>query len=216
MLTVSQLINKSRKIILNDGNLEGQCGFCGISGKNLLPIELSDTFTGAEFLHGFPYICPDCWSLYRDNLYRNNIWFVSPSQFKILKHPEVLSQILQQTMEIPWACYTTSTYKKQGWIRLLVQGMNYSTESFVIGWDLNLLFLTRKEIEQYYAKAIQFQDFGLRKREMQTSNLNYKTLRTIPSNQQAPILQYLQNNKHNLKWQWILEFLPSIKSQKEE
>ena len=203
--SLSSLIVHSRKIDIPQGTEKGVCAFCGLVAQDLFTLELSPSFTRSDFLHNTGYICSSCYHLYTSQEYRLSNWLCTPDSFHKLKREEVIATILSLSPEnVPFAIYTTKTYKKQGWLNLLKK-LNHSSNSFIIGYDMCVLFITREKLLNFKNQAEYYRSKGLTKTEILTAKLTHKSLDLFDNPRE--ILKTLTELKTNLNWQWVINFV---------
>jgi ribosomal protein L37AE/L43A len=201
---LSELLVKVQHLRLTNGTEAGKCGFCGKYGSNFFKLHLEKTFTQFEYFQNSNYICPSCQYLYKESAYRTNIWLCTLNDFAIIKRNEVLSKLLAIRKEdCPFCIYTTDTYKKQGWLTLL-RSLNYSSEKFVIGWDMLKIATSKIEISQLKIKAEKYRNLGLTKTEILTGRISMKNLKNIKD--ELSVLRELEDLKPKLVWQWVVAF----------
>jgi len=204
---MSQMVTDALSIELPAGEHEGACGLCGVSGRGLLAANYRSTFTSAEFLHDTGLMCPSCYTMYNDGKFRYSNWACHPSGFEKLKHPDVLPWLLDFDGPYPFVLYTTSTYKKQGWIRLQ-RALNYSSGFVVVGWDMNLVTLQVRSVRRHADTLHQLIELGVKKGFLLSGDVPLGVLRKLPPLLKKPVLEYLTKNKDDLSWQWVVHFFP--------
>jgi len=183
----------------------GFCSFCGKEGLNLFPLILKKTFTRADYLHDTGLICPACKHLYETQEYRKKNWIITKREFSFLKKEEVLSRVVNiRRADLPFVLYSTKTYKKQGWLNLL-NTLNYSIDSFIIAYDMQLIHFTRNKLLEYKEKAEYYRSKKITKNELITGilkNQNY-TVFENPLKEE----KYLKKRKGNINWLWVINFV---------
>jgi len=177
MKYLSQLICNARGIVPNLGNLSGRCIFCGVYTETGYPAKLKTNFTGYSYLQAGEVICPFCYELYNNEQYRKNMWFVTEHEFKFFKRAEA-KQILLNDLEVPFAIYLTKTWKKQGWIRLMDK-LNYSSDTFFVGFDYDVVLVERKKLNEYFSLLSELLAKKIPKSELATGELKPKSLEKI-------------------------------------
>lgn len=206
--TLGKLICEARGITPSKGNYKGICGACGENGRELLKSNYRKTFSLSEYLHESDYICPYCSELYENQEYRYSNWVCSNTEFRKLKKAEVLSSLLLQE-NIPFAIYTTNSYQKQGWIRMIVKGINYTTSFFTIGYDVILFHISRKDLLFYIEQIKMLRKAKISTNELLSGNISLRTLSNIPEFERRRLIKFLRQNKDNPKWLWIIEYSKS-------
>jgi ribosomal protein L37AE/L43A len=202
---LSELLAIAQHLRLTNGTEVGKCGFCGKSGSNFFLLKMKDSFTQFEYFQNSKYICPACQHLYIESKYRTNIWLCTPNEFAIIKRNEVLTKLLAITKEdCPFSIYTTDSYKKQGWLTLL-RSLNYSSEKFVIGWDMLKITSSKNEVSWLKVEAEIFRSLGLTKSEILTGRISMKNLKNIAD--ELSVLRKLESLKPKLIWQWVVAFI---------
>ncbi len=203
--SLSQLLVSTRKIPLIHGTLEGCCAFCGIKGTDLYTLQLKKTFTRADYLHDTGLICPACKHLYETQDYRKRNWLLTTNSFSFLHKSDVLPALQSlKVADLPFVIYTTSTYKKQGWLNLL-NTLNYSLNRFTLAYDMQLLSLTSKQLKEHITKAEQFRLLGISKQELLSSIVNSKNLYKLTDIRTD--LSFLKSVRKNLIWKWVINFV---------
>ncbi len=205
--SLSELVAVARNVPLERGNFPGKCCMCGIEGTNLLSVTFRDTFTASEFLHDSPFICPACSYMYESNEYRYANWMCNPNEYCTLDRDQVLSAILAYSGPFPMAIYTTSTYKKQGWIRLM-KALNYSPQFLSIAWDASLLHTSITNIRSLVQMVHYLEQQGIKKGFL-SNQVPPGLMRKVPGELQLQIARFLNRMRHNLIWQWVVNFYSS-------
>lgn len=210
-MTMPQLLFQVfNKPILN-GSLKGICAFCGVQGTNFFKFQAPDTFTAAEYLHGFEMICPACNQLYQNPTYRNNNWLLTAKTFEILDRGHILSKLcMLSPEEMPFCLYTTDTYKKQGYLRLIRSGLNYNLEFITIAWDAFLLMTSLKQIKQYVHIGLWAKNQGVYQSELLSGNIRIPILREIERkfHNTYQFQKLLNLLFRSITFQWVITFLP--------
>ena len=105
------------------------------------------------------------------------MWFVTEHEFKFFKRTEA-KQILLNDLEVPFAIYLTKTWKKQGWIRLMDK-LNYSSDTFFVGFDYDIVLVERKKLNEYFSLLSKLLAKKIPKSELATGELKPKSLEKI-------------------------------------
>lgn len=123
------------------GDRRGRCLACGRLHDAGFAPTFSEKFTAYQFLQTFDdaILCPACRELLTNTQWRRSHWVVSASGVRWLKREDV-RQLLDNVPEPPFALYTTSTFKKHGWL-CLQQHVNLSTAELRWGWDEQVLVM---------------------------------------------------------------------------
>jgi len=145
--------------------------------ENGYPAKLKTNFTGYSYLQAGEVICPYCYELYNNEQYRKNMWFVTEHEFKFFKRAEA-KRILLNNLEVPFAIYLTKTWKKQGWIRLMDK-LNYSSDTFFVGFDYDIVLVERKKLNEYFSLLSELLAKKIPKSELATGELKPKSLEKI-------------------------------------
>lgn len=199
--TLGQLCISARTPALPDATENGQCCMCGLTGP-ALKTNFKDTFTASEFLHATGWICPACYHLYENAEYRACNFIVTRDKFIKLKRPDVFPQILNN-QDYPCGIYTTNTYKKQGWIRI-VNNLTLS-DNLVMAWDMKLLSISKDKLKDFIAVSTFFRDAGFPKSTLnQTPPVSL--IKKLPAELQRPAIQFLNKFQDDLNWMWIVGF----------
>jgi len=180
MKFLSQLICNARGIVPKPSDIIGRCVFCGTYTEAGYPAKLKTNFTGYSYLQAGEVICPYCYELYNNEQYRKNMWFVTEHEFKFFKRTEA-KQILLNDLEVPFAIYLTKTWKKQGWIRLMDK-VNYSLDTFFVGFDYDVILVKRKKLNKYLSLLSELLAKKIPKSELVTGELKPKSLEKIDMN----------------------------------
>ena len=145
--------------------------------------------------------------MYESNEYRYANWICNPVFFKKLERDQVLSTVLTYEGSFPMALYTTSTYKKQGWIRLM-KALSYSPQFLGIAWDASLLHANRTGI-LFFVQVIHYLEQQGVKKGFLGSEVPPGVLRKVPAVLQLRVTRFLTRVRHNLLWQWVVNFYTS-------
>mgnify|MGYP000906716640 CR=1 FL=1 len=173
MLTLSELICKSRGIIPEPGTVSGTCVFCGCETDNGHSRKvISDNFTAWDRLGSGDVVCPGCNHIYTTRLYKN-MWAVNETEFRELKKVD-LKQVLLTPPKPPFIIYLTQTYKTQGWLNL-INRVQESKTNYVIGFDYNLIRVDTKKLEEYCNLITELLEKKIMKTELSTGQLKAKS-----------------------------------------
>ena len=212
---LNALLVSTQNLPISEGQSTGTCAFCGQTGSNFLPFIPKETFTNAEFLHGYNFACPACAFIYNDQktskFYRNHNWNVTQRGFRVLERAEVLDTILSlDPDEFPFAIYTTNSYQKQGFLRLLGHGLNYSHGFMTIAWDTILFQISAALIRQIMQFAGWCQTRGMYQSEMLSGNVRNLILKQIEAEtgQSLAFLRVLRKWSKQIPFQWVISFFP--------
>lgn len=205
--TLGELICKGKNIDPLKGQKSGTCGACGRERKDLLLSNYRKTFTSSEYLHESDYICPFCSELYENSEYRYSNWLCDQERYKKLKKNQVLQALYEQE-RFPFALYTTATYQKQGWIRMITQGITYSKGMLSIGYDMNLIQGSIEQITRFVQIARFFRGKKIYKTAMATGIIPFNLFLTLDETIKRNFLRFIKQNGTNIVWKWILDFLP--------
>ena len=203
---LSTLVCSAMGLDLEPGKLDGTCAICGIKGPGMVAASTRETFTASEFLHDTRLFCPCCDHMYNENKFRFTGWVVSPGYYKVLKHGEVMAAAF--TTPLPFALYSTTTGKKQGWIRM-AQSINHSREYLKIGWDMEAIHVSDKTLRQHavVARFIQEHEVPIRV-VLAAGEIPPNLLKRIPPADQLPLLKHVKHHARDIAWKWILMFWP--------
>lgn len=147
MTTLSKLLCSARGITPDPGVLTGSCILCGLDTECGHKAELKDTFTAYDLIQGGSCICPECWHVYNEQMYRKRAWVVTPSEFTEIKK-NMMKEILIYPPAPPFVIYLTQTWKKQGWLNL-INRVQESRTNYVIGLDYELIEVNTEKLEEY-------------------------------------------------------------------
>lgn len=212
-ITLGELICAAKHLSPQVGQYDGMCGACGRERKDLLKSNYRDTFSLTEYLHESDYICPYCSELYENQKYRYSNWICDKNKFLKLKKYEVIESLVKQK-EVPFAFYTTTTYQKQGWIQMIIKGINYSTEFLTIGYDMILFQISRNMLLDFISRLKFLKQADISTRELLTGKVEWHSLKNIPEEKRRENIKFLSQNKKNIKWLWLIEFSKNSKALK--
>ena len=176
-MILSKLICKARRVQVQLGTLKGNCIFCGQHTDYGHPGKLKTKFTGYSYLQSGEVICPYCYELYNNEEYRKKMWLATEHEFKTFKRNEA-KEILLSSLPVPFAVYLTKTWKKQGWITLMDK-VNYSTETFFVGLDYDIVFVEKQRLIEYLSLIQNLLEQGVTKKELATGQLRVRSLERI-------------------------------------
>lgn len=200
-ITLGDLITRARDPELPIPSGTGKCCMCGREGDTVKP-DFRKTFTSTEFLHATPDICPGCYHLYNTGEYRYCNFIVNDTVFTRLKKTDVIPAVLNIS-KYPCAIYTTSTYRKQGWIRL-VNAITCS-DFLVIGWDMNVIRVSKQRIRDLATLSTYLRDQGFPK-SLISSRPRVNLILKLPRELQRPMTRFLTLKAGDMVWQWVVEF----------
>jgi len=210
-ITLGELICEAKNLTPQVGQYKGMCGACGRDRNNLLKSNYRDTFSLTEYLHESDYICPYCSELYENQGYRYSNWLCDNNRFIKLKKHEVIEALIRQK-EVPFALYTTTTYQRQGWIQMIIKGINYSTEFLVIGYDMILFQISRNMLLDFITRLKFLKQAEISTSELLTGKIGFHCLKNIPEEKRREHIKFLSQNKKNIKWLWLIEFSKNSKA----
>ena len=173
MITLSKLLCSSRNITPEQGNLTGSCILCGLETAHGHKAELKDTFTAYDLIQGGSCICPECWHVYNEQMYRKKAWVVTPSTFVEVKR-EGAKELLLNPPEPPFVIYLTQTWKKQGWLNL-INRVQESRTNYTIGLDYDLIEVNTQKLEEYCTLIAELLEKKIMKTELQTGQFKAKS-----------------------------------------
>ena len=167
-ITLSELL-ATHKQGLRSGKESGTCIFCGKTHKNGFKPTLKPNFTAHSSLHAGSIMCHFCNDLYNTQEYRKNMWVVSKTSFRTFKRSEG-NKILLNPPNTPFMIYYTKTWKKQGWVNL-INKTNYSKDTFVVGFDYDIICVGRKRASEHLKIIADLLDKKITKTELTTGNI---------------------------------------------
>jgi len=191
-ITLSELICNARDINPDVGDILGNCIFCGRYTYAGFPAKLKENFTAYEYLQSGEVLCPQCYHMYNENEYRKSMWYVTQDTFQKIKRDNVKSLLLSPP-EPPFAIYLTKTYKKQGWISLMNR-VNFNRNSFILGFDYDVITVTPK-IHEYNDAIEKLVEQKVTKQELLTGHfkphrydkIDHGIIRTVQKNIGNPL-----------------------------
>ena len=173
MNTLSQLLVSARNITPEPGEVTGTCIFCGQDTEHGHKAELKDTFTAYDLIQGGSCICPECYHVYNEQMYRKKAWAVTPSTFTEVKWSGA-KELLLNPPEPPFVIYLTQTWKKQGWLNL-INRVQESKTNYTIGLDYDLIEVNTVKLEEYCTLISELIEKKIMKSELQTGNFRSKS-----------------------------------------
>jgi len=173
MNTLSRLICSARHIEPEQGTLTGSCIFCGLETNTGHKAKLKDTFTAYDLVQGGSCICPECWHMYNEQMYRKKAWVVTPSTFTEVKR-DGAKELLLNPPDPPFIIYLTQSWKKQGWINL-INRVQESRTDYTIGLDYELVEVNTSKLEEYCALITELLEKKITKTELSTGNFRAKS-----------------------------------------
>ena len=150
---------------LEEGDKEGRCIFCGHHTEKGFPIKLSDNFTAWSSLQAGEAICPACNYMLRHQEFRRRSWLVTAKAVEFKKAREMLQYILEPP-DPPFAIYVTLQGKKHGWIQLNQVGVNYSSSRYFVGFEENVILVSRDLAKAIYSRAKKLREMKVSKAEL--------------------------------------------------
>jgi hypothetical protein len=175
--TLSEVICIARRISHENGNIMGNCIFCGQYTDQGYYAKLKANFTGYPYLQAGEVICPFCYEMYNNEEYRKNMWIATNEEFRFFKRAEA-KEILLSTLLTPFAIYLTKTWKKQGWITLMNK-INYDTKNFFVGFDYDVILVERKKLIEYLSLISELLEKKISKTELATGQLKVRSFEKI-------------------------------------
>lgn len=116
------------------GPLSGTCVLCGEEGTGNKP-KFSSSFTGYNSLFRGEIMCGTCQAFMARRDLRMSCWVATAADpVKTVKFKEA-RPVLTEPPEPPFAIYLTRSYKRQGWLGQIRQGVNYSADRFRVITD---------------------------------------------------------------------------------
>jgi hypothetical protein len=128
------------------GDQHGHCTICGRFVADGHPARFSDVFTSWQHLQAFTdaVLCPPCHEMLTNPLWRRANWLLSLSGVEWLQRSDIRN-VVYSPPSPPYALYTTSTFKKHGWI-LLQQQVNTEPSFTRWAWDERLFVVQRERL----------------------------------------------------------------------
>jgi CRISPR type IV-associated protein Csf1 len=173
MTTLSTLLCSARNIDPERGTHTGPCIFCGLETAAGHKAELKETFTAYDLIQGGTCICPECWHVYNEQMYRKKAWVVTQSTFTEVKR-ENAKELLLNPPEPPFVIYLTQTWKKQGWLNLINRVQESQTD-YTIGLDYDLIEVNTSKLEEYCSIISEILEKKITKTELQTGQFKAKS-----------------------------------------
>ncbi len=173
MTTLSRLLCSSRNITPDQGNISGSCIFCGLETEKGHKAELKDTFTAYDLIQGGSCICPECWHVYNEQMYRKKAWVVTQVYFNEIKREDA-KYVLLHPPDPPFVIYLTQTWKKQGWINL-INRVQESQTYYMIGLDYELVEVNTSKLEEYCNLITDLLEKKIMKTELSTGQFKAKS-----------------------------------------
>ncbi|MGV9198093.1 MAG: hypothetical protein ACOC4M_04575 [Promethearchaeia archaeon] len=119
-------------------NIDGTCVVCGRETEIGREIDYSANFTKWNLLNAGDCICPHCYELTRNQDYRRSMWIAARDGITKFKKKDMLTHILNPPAP-PFAMYLTRTWQKQGFFKLISNGLNYSRENYTTALDMQVI-----------------------------------------------------------------------------
>ena len=173
METLSKLLCSARNIETEKGDLSGQCVFCGLDTIEGHEAKLKVTFTAYDLIQGGSCICPECWHVYNEQMYRKKAWVVTPSEFTEVKR-DAAKELLLNPPEPPFVIYLTQTWKKQGWLNL-INRVQMSQTNYTIGLDYDLVEVNTQKLDGYCTLITDLLEKKITKTELGTGKFKAKS-----------------------------------------
>ena len=173
MNTLSKLLCSSRSITPEPGTITGICILCSIETEQGHKAKLKDTFTAYDLIQGGSCICPECWHVYNEQMYRKKAWAVTPSTFTEVKR-DGAKELLLNPPEPPFVIYLTKTWKKQGWLNLINRVQESQTD-YTIGLDYDLIEVNTEKLNEYCTLISELLEKKITKTELSTGKLKAKS-----------------------------------------
>jgi CRISPR type IV-associated protein Csf1 len=171
--TLSKLLCSARTIETEPGCFSGECILCGLETDKGHKAELKDTFTAYDLIQGGSCICPECWHVYNEQMYRKKAWVVTASTFTEIKR-DGAKELLLNPPEPPFVIYLTQTWKKQGWLNL-INRVQESKTNYTIGLDYDLVEVNTQKLGEYCNLIVELLEKKIMKTELQTGQLKAKS-----------------------------------------
>lgn len=172
-MTLSKLLCTARHVETEKGTLLGSCIFCGLETSRGHKAELKDTFTAYDLIQGGSCICPECWHVYNEQMYRKKAWVVTLSTFAEVKR-DGAKELLLNPPEPPFVIYLTQTWKKQGWLNLINRVQESQTD-YTIGLDYDLIEVNTQKLDEYCTLIGELIEKKIMKTELQTGQIKAKS-----------------------------------------
>lgn len=173
MNTLSHIICSARHIEPEQGTLTGSCIFCGLETSTGHKAKLKDTFTAYDLVQGGSCICPECWHMYNEQMYRKKAWVVTLETFSEVKR-DGAKELLLNPPDPPFIIYLTKSWKKQGWINLMNRVQESRTD-YTIGLDYELVEVNTSKLEEYCTLITELLEKKITKTELSSGNFRAKS-----------------------------------------
>lgn len=173
MTTLSKLLCSARNIEPDQGTLTGSCILCGRETAYGHKAELKDTFTAYDLIQGGSCICPECWHVYNEQMYRKKAWAVTHETFTEVKR-DGAKELLLNPPDPPFVIYLTQTWKKQGWLNLINRVQESKTD-YTIGLDYDLIEVNTEKLKEYCDIITDILEKKITKTELSTGNFKAKS-----------------------------------------
>lgn len=198
--------NATQKTV-QKGNLEGQCCFCGSESNQLVPFPSKKKFTLSEFIIDSNYICPYCLQMYNTQALRYSHWVLSKTEWKKVEAKNVLQTLLETSP--PFVFFTSKTFKRQGWIRLLRN--NYVSDPSFLIWvyENELMMMKRSDLDEILAFLSPLLQIIRQKSALISGLIDIdKIKKQIPSFSEEKWISHWTQYHELKEWKWIIAFLP--------
>lgn len=197
-MKLSNLVAKSRKLNLVNGELEGDCVYCARHTDQGHQAVFGNNFTSYHLLQSGECVCPECQLLHAEKqFYRRSMWVATTDEFRRFKRVEA-KEILLNPPEPPFAIYLTRTYKKQGWIALM-DYVNMDKEVFWVACDYDILLIKLEECEKDFKLIKTLRRLKISKNEIRTGKFKAKSLEKLEG--QYNIVHSVLNRVGSLLWE---------------
>ena len=149
-----------------EGSINGICIVCGRKTDRGLKVDFSDNFTNWNLLQVGDCICPQCYELARNQVYRRKSWIATKEGITFIQRKDFLNVLLSPP-DPPFGIYLTRTYQKQGFF-LIINHVNYSRKKFFVAFDDQLLTIDRKKLQEMTTIARELRAHKVKKEELRT------------------------------------------------
>lgn len=162
------------------GSMKGRCIACGRMTEEGKEIDFSNNFTGWSYFQAGDCLCPRCYTLCRDQMYRKKSWVASKDDgVKILAGKDECREVVIAPPHPPFMVYLTYSLQslafkgqKQGFLQVLTR-VNTSKERFFVCLPEDVVLIEPHTFLEYL-KRIDFyrNECEIKKHELFSGEIN--------------------------------------------